>query len=136
MQFKLRKKTVKFESQDKVVGTCVVQQATLFEAQLLDEMQQDALTANIEQDASRDLEAKPYTIREIKERNFRVNIYPYMAACTISGDIATAEAAFAMPDEELDKWWIAARECNPKWFEAIDLAIEAMSSAELKKKVK
>jgi hypothetical protein len=132
MEFKLKSKVVEFvDSDGKVVGCVTVTQATFLSDQLLDEMQQAALEQN--EAEVKALGEKTLTPEQVKVHAVRYAIYPKMAACS-SGDVPTLEdVIYRMPITESDKWWNAAKEINPSWFEVF-ADIEKMSDAEKKKK--
>jgi hypothetical protein len=46
-------------------------------------------------------------------------LYPRMAACSV-GDVPTFEQAVDMPLDEMNKWYFAARRCNPGWFMSLE----------------
>ena len=61
---------------------------------------------------------------------FRIAFYPKLLAAVVEGDPPTDSEARAMPEEDLDLWYNAVKELNPKWFAVIDKAIESMSEEE------
>ncbi len=70
-----------------------------------------------------------------KTQLFRQMFYPKLAACS-SGDVPSEEEARAMPSEQLDKWYEAAKRVNPKWFAAIVALTKEAEKAEEKKRTK
>ena len=65
---------------------------------------------------------------------FRVAFYPKLVACVVKGDAPTEEEARSMPETELDKWYMAVKEMNPKWFAAVDEAVSEADQAKKKKR--
>lgn len=64
---------------------------------------------------------------------FRTGFYPKMAACS-SGQVPTEDEARKFPTAELNKWYNAAKQVNPHWFEALEqLSEEAKALAEADK---
>jgi hypothetical protein len=47
---------------------------------------------------------------------FRRNIYPVLAA-PASGVVPDVMAAYSLPRDELDVWWLAVWKLNPEWFD-------------------
>jgi hypothetical protein len=133
MDFKLKTQVVKFvDSAGKVIGEVGVTAAGFLEDQRLGDLENDAIARNLAELAQHN--GNPFTKDEERARSFRVGFYPKMAACS-TGDIPSEDEALHMPSAELDKWWTAAKECNPRWFEVFK-DIEKMSESELKKKGK
>ena len=61
---------------------------------------------------------------------FRVAFYPKLLAAVVKGDPPSGDEARAMPEDDLDLWYNAVKELNPKWFAVIDEAIDSMSEQE------
>lgn len=81
-------------------------------------------------------EARTTPLEDVNAQLFRFAFYPKLAACS-SGDVPTESEARAMPEEDLDNWYAAVKEMNPKWFAVIDQAIETnikLAEVEAKKK--
>lgn len=133
MDWKLKSEIVEFEnSEGEVVGRVIVKQATFLEDQKLDEMEEAAARLNEEELKNLDGQEIPEKLAQLQL--FRMGIYPKMAACS-TGDIPSLEEAFEnMPSSETNKWWVAAKNCNPLWFEIFE-SIEKMSEENLKKKL-
>jgi hypothetical protein len=59
---------------------------------------------------------------------FREEFYPKLAACS-SGDVPDEETARNLPDDQLDLWYSAVREINPRWFATLDRLAELGAAA-------
>jgi hypothetical protein len=131
MDFRLRTKRVEFlDSDGEIVGAVDVTQATLGEEETLGEMEAEAKDRNDQEIVQWIAEHgdEPLPTKLQKRQNFRLAIYPKMAACS-SGDVLNEEEAHKMPASELNKWYNAAKFCNPDWFRIFD-EIEAILSRE------
>ena len=65
---------------------------------------------------------------------FRLAFYPKLIACVVYGDFPSEEEARSMPETDLDKWYSAVKEMNPRWFAVIDEAITEEQQAKKKRK--
>jgi len=66
-------------------------------------------------------EAEQNPLPEPDDQMFALNFYPKMAAPVVSDNCPTLETALAtMSSEDLELWYVGAREINPQWFKTLD----------------
>jgi len=79
--------------------------------------------------------AKEEILDDPQRQFYHVVIYPKLAACS-TGDVPAEEEAYLMPSVEHNKWYNAASNMNPSWFEPLEEAAAKMTAEALKKKEK
>lgn len=73
-------------------------------------------------------EAQDHPLEDVSAQIFRSGFYPKMAACS-AGAFPNEQEARKLPTNELNKWYAAAKQVNPHWFEALDQLSEAAKEA-------